>query len=131
MNVHRRYAQAQNETASPERLMVLLFQAALRHMRTAAVALEQGRAAQANVALAKATDIVVELDRTFDRTRAPALAELLGPVYQFVCERLLSGNIRRDPVAVQEAERVFAPVADGFAQAVVAVQAERSARGAP
>ena len=36
--IARRYAQAQRETASPERLLVLLFQAALRNMRTGAAA---------------------------------------------------------------------------------------------
>ena len=40
MSVARLYAKTQNETASKERLMVLLFEAALRHMRAAAPALE-------------------------------------------------------------------------------------------
>ena len=39
MSVARIYARTQNETASKERLMVLLFEAALRHMRTAGPAL--------------------------------------------------------------------------------------------
>ena len=45
----RKYAQTQNETASKERLMVLLFEAALRHMRRAAVSLEGGRVAVRSV----------------------------------------------------------------------------------
>ncbi len=130
MNPTRRYAQAQNETASPERLMVLLFEAALRHMRTAASALQAGRAAEANVALGKATDIVVELDSSFDRPRFPELADNLGLVYQFVSNRLLSATVRRDPVLVREAERVFSPVADAFSTAVRQLAAERSAQGA-
>ena len=127
MNPIRRYAAAQNETASPERLMVLLFEAALRHMRNGASALETGRNADANVALSKATDIVVELDATFDRPRYPELAENLGVVYQFVCQRLLSASLTHDPVLAREAERVFYPVADAFATAVRQLAAERSA----
>ncbi len=130
MNQIRRYAQAQNETASPERLMVLLFEAALRHMRTAAGALQSGRAADANVALSKATDIVVELDATFDRPRFPELADNLGLVYQFVCNRLLSATVKRDPVLVREAERVFLPVADAFSTAVRQLSVERAAQAA-
>jgi flagellar protein FliS len=130
MNAIRRYAQAQNETASPERLMILLFEAALRHMRTAAGALESGRAADANVALSKATDIVVELDATFDRPRFPELADNLGAVYQFVCNRLLSATVKRDPVLVREAERVFLPVADAFSTAVSQLSVERASQAA-
>lgn len=130
MNAIRRYAQAQNETASPERLMILLFEAALRHMRTAAGALESGRAADANVALSKATDIVVELDATFDRPRFPELADNLGAVYQFVCSRLLSATVKRDPVLVREAEQVFLPVADAFSTAVSQLSVERASQAA-
>jgi flagellar protein FliS len=130
MNPTHRYAQAQNETASPERLMVLLFEAALRHMRTAAGALQSGRAADANAALSKATDIVVELDATFDRPRFPELADNLGAVYQFVCSRLLSATVKRDPVLVREAEQVFLPVADAFSTAVSQLSVERASQAA-
>lgn len=118
MNPTRRYAQAQNETASPERLMVLLFETALRHIRAAAAALEAGRPAEATVPLAQATEIVVALDSTFDRARFPALAENLGAVYRFTCQRLVAATARREAAPVREAERVFAPVADAFATAV-------------
>ena len=128
MNAIRRYATAQNETASPERLMVLLFQAAVRHMRTAVAALEVRDAPRANVALSKATDIVVELDATFDKARYPELAENLGLVYQFVCQRLIAANLKRDARLAREAERVFLPVADAFTTAVA--QAQGAAAGA-
>jgi flagellar protein FliS len=131
MNYTRRYAQAQNETASPERLMVLLFEAAVRHMRTGAAALEAGRHTEASQAISKATDIVVELDATFDRPRFPELGESLGLVYQFVCGRLLSATLKRDPLLVREAERVFFPVAEAFSIAVQKLAAERAAQVAP
>jgi flagellar protein FliS len=130
MTVIRRYAAAQNETASSERLMVLLFQAALRHMRTAAAALEAGQVSQANVALSKATDIVVELHATFDAARHPKLAENLGLVYRFVCERLISANLKRDAKLAREAERVFLPVAEAFATAVAQITAGDTAGAA-
>jgi flagellar protein FliS len=125
MNPTRRYAQAQTETASPERLMVLLFEAALRHMRAGAAALEAGRAAEANAPLARALDIVSELDATLDAKRAPELCTRLSAVYGFVNERLLAANARHDALPVREAERAFAPLADAFAQAVRQVQAAR------
>jgi flagellar secretion chaperone FliS len=130
MNATRRYVQSQNETASPERLMILLFEAALRHMRHAAAALEEGRARDAAVPLAKATDIVLALDATFDRARYPALAGSLGAVYRFTCERLTTAQARREALPVRDALRVFEPVADAFAQAVRLVAAE-APRAAP
>src|SRR5690242_8046940 len=103
MNVTRRYSQAQAETASPERTMVLLFEAALRHIRTGHAALQARRGAEANAALSRASEIVAHLDATFDGARMPQLAQTLGPIYRFVCQRLLSANIARDPALAEEA----------------------------
>ena len=117
----RRYVQAQNETASPERLMVLLFETALRHIRAAIVALEAGRFQEAALASEKAGQIVAHLDATFDRSRHPELGENLSAVYKFTGQRLLMGVVRRDPKMFRDAERAFAPLADAFARAVQAL----------
>ena len=98
--------------------MVLLFEAALRHIRSGATALETGRHAEANTALGKASDIVVELHATLDRSNAPELCDRLAEVYRFVCFRLSAAALSRDAKAAREAERVFAPIAEAFAEAV-------------
>ena len=123
MNAALRYGQMQNQTSSRERLMVLLFQAALRHMRNGAVALEQSRKAEAIVVLNKANDIVLELHATLDARAAPQLAEQLGEIYRFVASRLLSGIMRADARLVREAERAFAPLVDAFEQAELQARA--------
>jgi flagellar protein FliS len=120
----RKYAQTQNETASKERLMVLLFEAALRHMRRAAVSLETGRAVEAGTPLNKAGDIVAELLATLDHSRAPQLCRQLSDVYIFVADRLIAAGGSKNPVAVREAERVFAPIAEAFSQAVTQLQGQ-------
>jgi flagellar protein FliS len=121
----RRYAQAQRETASPERLMVLLFEAAVRNIRSGAAALDAGKVPEATRALTKATDIVVELHATLDRSKAPELCDQLAEVYRFVCQRLGAAALSRDARAAREAERTFTPIAEAFAQAVQAIGAAR------
>jgi flagellar protein FliS len=126
----RRYASTQNETASKERLMVLLFEAALRHMRRAAAALESGRSSDAAPGLSKAGDIVAELLATLDHSKSPQLCRQLSDVYIFVADRLIAAGGSRNPVAVREAERVFAPIADAFASAVASLGAGGTGPGA-
>lgn len=122
------YAKTQAETASKERLMVMLFEAALRHIRTGALALEQGRPGDSVVPLTRASDIVVELHATLDQRRAPALVEQLADLYLFVCTRLMHASIARDAVAAREAERAFAPVVEAFATAVSSLKQAEGAR---
>ena len=123
MNHTHAYAKTQAETASKERLMVMLFETALRHIRTGAVALEEGRGRDAVTPLTKANDIVAELRATLDPTRAPELCEHLGELYLFVCARLLRAGIALDAVAAREAERAFAPVVEAFSTAVAGLKA--------
>jgi flagellar protein FliS len=118
--IERRYQTVQASTASRERLMVLLFETALRHMRAAATALDEGRRADGAKAAIKASDIVIELHATLDRSRAPEMCDQLASLYRFVCGRLLTASTRGDSKAAREAERVFAPLADAFSRVVEA-----------
>ena len=117
-----RYAQSQNETASPERLMVLLFQAALRNIRNGAALLTSGKYTEGARALLQASDIVLELRSTLCRPRAPELCDKLGSIYHFVCARLNRAALSRNVQAAREAERVFAPIAEAFEMAVASLQ---------
>lgn len=128
MSLAQRYATTQNETASKERLMVLLFEAALRHIRTAAGALENGRFDQASTPLSKSLAIVTELLATLDPKHAPDLVATLAELYKFVNGRLLGALATRDAKSVREAERVFLPIVEGFQGAVAQLQAQ-AARG--
>src|SRR3954451_23196875 len=110
MNAIRAYAQPRNQTASEERLMVVLFEAALRHIRAGAASLEAGRGLAAVTPLAKAAAIVAELGSTLDPTQDQALCNHLADSYQFVPARLRRACSAFDARAAREAERAFAPI---------------------
>lgn len=130
MTAARRYATVQNHTASKERLTVLLFEAALKHMRTAAGHLQAKRRSDAMPLLAKAAEIVTHLQATLKREAAPKLVDQLSELYKFTSARLIRAMATANPADVREAERAFAPIADGFAQAVAAQQAAQAAPAA-
>lgn len=121
MNASRAYARASQETASRERLMVMLFEAALRHIRHAASLLEQGKAVDALPLMTRASDIVLELADTLDTQQAPELSQTLAELYFFVAQRLSRAAAFRDLTALREAERAFAPIVEAFQQAVASL----------
>jgi flagellar secretion chaperone FliS len=123
-----RYREIQNQTASRERLMVLLLETALKHLRAGAGALEAGRERDAYVSLTKANDIVVELHSTLDRGRAPELCDRLAEVYRFVSFRVLRAITGRDPAPAREALKALEPIAEGFAGAVAALEKGEESR---
>lgn len=104
--------------------MVLLFEAGLRNIRAGAQSLEENRFDQALGPLTKASDIVMELSRTLDSSKAPELCANLKDLYGFVTGRLVSAAIAHDAKAAREAERVFGPIVEGFQGAVEKLQVE-------
>lgn len=124
------YKNVQASTASKERLMALLFEAALRHMRQGRTALERKDRKTFFTSMEKASAIVIELKCTLKHEVAPQLCEQLADIYGFVIGRLVQAALKSDVRLVNEAERAFAPVADGFIQAAAQVQSQAAAPAA-
>jgi flagellar protein FliS len=130
MSAAHRYVMVQQETASKERLMVMLFDAAVRHMRVAMGHLEKKQRSKAMPLLAKAAAIVTHLHATLNRDAAPRLVDELMELYTFTAARLTRTMATGNPADLKEAERAFAPVAEGFSRAV-ALQAQQGTAGRP
>jgi flagellar protein FliS len=118
MTAARRYVNVQTATASRERTMVLLFEAALKHMRNGKRELASKNRRAASVTLDKACQIVLELQSTLKPEIAPKLVGELIELYTFTAARLCRAIVAGEVKAVEEAERAFTPVAEGFIAAV-------------
>jgi flagellar secretion chaperone FliS len=117
-----RYRKTQSETASKERLMVLLFEKALQELRSGCQLLEKKRSGDAVYALTRASEIVQYLRGSLDERFSPQLVGRLKDLYGFVAARATQAAIRRDLKLAREAEKVFAPLVAAFAQAVQEVR---------
>jgi flagellar secretion chaperone FliS len=123
------YAKTNVTTASSAQIMVALFQAALRNMRAAASALGRGDTQGGSVMAEKAAAIVLGLQGTLKTEVAPELCARLSEIYDFVACRLGMAGTKFSAQHAEEAERVFAPIAEAFVQA--ASQAPQTAPGNP
>lgn len=129
MSGANRYVTIKNATASKERLMVNLFETALRHMRVAMQHLEKKDRRAANVLLDKSSQIIAYLHGTLKRDAAPAMVDTLAELYTFTLARLLRAIVTGKTADVREAERAFAPIVEGF-QKAVATMSGPAAQGA-
>ena len=124
----RRYHAVATQTASGERLMILLMHAALSSMQQAKAHLEDNVAADADLVeplITKALNIVQQLQSTLDTTRSPAVIKPLVDVYAFVVWKLVAGRNQRSATEIGQAAQVFAPIVDAFDHAVEATHAQR------
>jgi flagellar protein FliS len=118
MNAYRTYTNATVSTASAPRIMMTLFEAALRHMRTAQTAYGKGDYRTGGFAAERAAAIILGLQATLKREIAPGLCEQLDALYGFVVGRLTLAIGNTSAQYVEEAKRVFLPIVEAFDEAV-------------
>ncbi|MBL9091870.1 MAG: flagellar protein FliS [Planctomycetaceae bacterium] len=94
-------------TASPERLQLMLLEAALRSARKAEEFLAAGTPVPASAELANAEAIMTELVSSLRKELAPTLVAQVSAVYGFVLQSLCDAHLTDDVAKVRDAVRVL------------------------
>src|SRR6185503_15918794 len=101
------YREASVMTASPEQLVVMLYDGAGRFLRQAEGAMNGGGTwLQASQKLSRAEAIIDELLATLDMD-AGDIAERLQAIYVFCKTRLIEARLERDPGRVDQVARLL------------------------
>ena len=114
--IRNRYVGTSVDTASPARLVTMLYDRLVRDLTTAEAALAGSNLEGANSALIHAQEIVWELAAGLDPTKwsgGPALAAL----YQFMLGELLDANVKKDAAKVTSVRELVEPLRDAWHQA--------------
>src|SRR4051812_29260461 len=97
--VRMRYLTDTIATASPARLLVMLYDRLCLDLERGHAALLEGDREAASAALVHAQDILMELRGSLDLGSWDGAANLAG-IYTFLVGELLKANIRQEPVRV-------------------------------
>jgi flagellar secretion chaperone FliS len=101
-------------TATPEQLVVMLYDGANRFLTQSAVAMREGRAGIAGEKLRRAEAIIDELLATLDLS-VGEVAERLQALYLFFQEHLMAARLRQDPGKVDEVARLMRELRSAWA----------------
>ena len=117
-------------TASPQQLVVLLYQRLHRDLTEAKVAIEKDELYTANRALQHAQDIIVELHASLDRT-AWEHAKELSSLYVYFLGELAEANLQKDTKRIDAVATLVGELRDAWAAAAnqVTANAEVSPTG--
>jgi flagellar protein FliS len=107
-----RYAAVQLETdvaaASPHRLTLMLYDAAIAAVNRAAERMRARDLATKGTAISKAIQIIEEgLAASLDRSAGGELAARLADLYDYMSRRLLLASARNDPQGLEEVARLL------------------------
>jgi flagellar secretion chaperone FliS len=102
-------------TASPEQLVVMLYDGAIRFLRQADALLDEGAFVQAVERIGRAQAIVDELLCTLNM-EAGELSERRESIYVFCAGHLRDARLRKDPARVRQVARLLGELRDAWAE---------------
>ena len=100
-NVYGQYRQVQIKTASPGKLILLLYQGAIKALKKAIELIDRKEFGEKGDQLIKAQDIIMELNVALDM-KTGEIANSLNQIYLYVYRRLVVANLEIDKDAIQE-----------------------------
>ncbi len=128
-NPHDAYRQVQIKTANQGKLILMLYDGAIRNLDVALEALphKQRRYDVVNGALVKAQDIIGELMSSLDFQRGGEIARNLFTLYVFMNRQLLEANLRKTDAPIQDVRGMLLELRGAWSQVVSKVAAKDGA----
>ncbi len=106
-NPYKNYQKTQVTTASREKILLMLYEGAIRFTKHAHAAMLEKKIADKGKYISKATAILSELMATLDFKAGGDLAAELENLYVFMIDKLIEGNIHNDPECLKVVENIL------------------------
>ncbi len=110
------YQRNKYETASPHRLITMLYEGALRFMNQAIQKIEQKDIAGTNTAIHRAQDILYELIACLNFEQGKEIATNLNNLYRYSIDLLIKANIEKNTDALREAASIITDIKEAWDQ---------------
>lgn len=115
---YQKYKTTSVQSASKEKILLMLYEAAIRFTKVAIVAAEEKKIADRGMNIGRAYDIVLELNNTLDHKVGGDVAKNLEQLYMFITDQYTQANITGDPKYLRDALKVLETLYEGWVKAV-------------
>lgn len=105
-------------SASPEQLMLMLYDGAIRFVSLAVQAIENGLLDKRAYYINKTSAIVSEFAATLDHSQNTKLAEDLDALYSYMLNRMMEANVKNDAAPLLEVKKMLSDLRGTWAQAI-------------
>ena len=118
MNPYRNYFENQIQTASPEQVLIMMYDGAIRFLRQARQAVEQGDRVGRLEKTGRAVAIITELGNSLDFEKGGEIAENLDGLYWYMIRELTRSNTSGDSGPINVSENILVELRDAWTQAI-------------
>lgn len=126
----QQYKAKEVETASPETILLMLYDGAIKFLKQSKVHYEAGEIEPAYKNLASAQNIISEFMNTLDMETTGETGQNLYRLYDYYHYRLVEANLKRDTGMIEEVIGHLTQLRKTWAEAIVVARKERQAENA-
>jgi flagellar secretion chaperone FliS len=123
-NHFQKYKNQSVQSASREKILLMLYEGAIRFTKQALIACEAKKIAERGQNIGRAYDIVMELNNTLDHKVGGEISKNLEQLYVFLMDLYTKANISGDPAHLQSAIKILENLYSGWVQAVEKLKKE-------
>lgn len=120
------YQHNQIATASPEQILLMLYDGAIRFTRQAMTGIDTNDMVAMRHGIKKTLAIVTEFSDSLDHEIGGKIAEDLDALYQFMIRELMACNIETDRSKLEDVERLLVDLRATWGEAVVIKRKEEA-----
>ncbi|MFQ5542946.1 MAG: flagellar export chaperone FliS [Nitrospiria bacterium] len=101
-------------SASPHKLVLLLFEKAIETIEKAKVQISRGNTIEKAKAISKVIAIIGGLQEGLNMEAGGEIAENLKRLYDYICPCLVEANLKNDVVSLNEISRLIQELTEGW-----------------
>ena len=117
--MHKNYLAREVESASPAKLVLMLYDGALSAIKKAEGEIAAKHVSEAHHQLMKAQDIVLHLANSLNMEQGGLIAQNLYLLYDFADDALVRANLHKDAEPLQKVKEILTMIRDGWDDSVV------------
>ena len=117
-NAFQKYKTTSVQSASKEKILLLLYEGAIKFMKLAIHAAEEKKIADRGINIGRAYDIILELNNTLDHRVGGEISKNLEQLYMYITEQLTKANLTGDPQYLRTCLKITETLYEGWCKAV-------------
>lgn len=125
------YKETSIKTASGNKIVLMLYDEALKQMDAAVGKLENGTKSfdSINASITKAQEVITELMVSLDFDKGGEIATNLFNLYMFFNRELMNGNVKKDPEPIKNVRKMVADLREAWGEIMKSAAAGPAAAG--
>ncbi len=128
-NPYAKYKAQSVQTASREKLLLMMYEAAIKFTKLAIIAMEEKKIREKCENIGRAFDIILELNNTLDHKVGGPIAAQLEQLYMFMSEQYTKANISNTTEPLKDNLKILENLYDGWVKAIESIKKDQDKAG--